>query len=65
MTLRYHRPVVYGEFPYGHFLKGIAVSQSRTEGRAVKINDLEDLFIRLLNRVRTGLQQSTNNLFPR
>ena len=42
MTLRYHRPVVYGEFPYGHFLKGIAVTQSRTEGHAMKINDLED-----------------------
>ena len=42
MTLRYHRPVVYGEFPVGHFLKGIAVTQSRTEGPAVKIEDLED-----------------------
>ena len=42
MTLRYHRPVVYGEFPFGHFLKGIAVTQSRTEGRAMKIKDLKD-----------------------
>ena len=42
MTLRYHRPVVYGEFPVGHFLKGIAVTQSRTEGPAVKIEDLEN-----------------------
>ena len=39
MTLHYHRPVMYGEFPFGHFLKGIAVTQSRTEGHAMKIND--------------------------
>ena len=42
MTLRYHRPVVYGEFPFGHFVREIPVTQSRTEGPTVKIEDLED-----------------------
>ena len=42
MTLRYHRPVVYGEFPVGHFVREIPVTRSRTEGPTVKIEDLED-----------------------
>ena len=64
MTLRYRRPVVYGEFPFGQFLKGIAITQNRTEGRAMKINDRRGFVCTpILNLVRTGLQRSTNNLF--
>ena len=32
---------MYGEFPFGHFVREIPVTQSRTEGPTVKIEDLE------------------------
>ena len=50
-----------------HVFKEIALTQSRTEERVVKIEDLEDDqggFVRLLNPVRTGLQRPLANKQP-